>query len=257
MSIIKSSVINLYDGGGTHQYQSKVSSDGVKLQSSTLPMNLTGTSISLTNEGGDSIVDAVGTMKSMLEQITLLNTNIDNLNTLTSDIPITPAPYKLIGLSNWFGRVRLAHANGTELTLEELTALVDQYFTYRSLSNTAILKFQNIHFNPNALEISWNMPGVQPGTDIIIIADPVEITGARDADYILTGSNASGSIIEITYADGNALSGEDKRELVGREFTYGTYSAVVRSQFTNYDATSMYLNSPLSDMTIGLEIFLI
>jgi hypothetical protein len=60
MSIVKSSVVNLYDAvTGDHHFQAKVSSDRVDLQVSTLPVHLKSTSFNLTNEGGNSITDVV------------------------------------------------------------------------------------------------------------------------------------------------------------------------------------------------------
>ena len=60
MSIVKSSVVNLYDAvTGDHHFQAKVSSDRVDLQVSTLPLHLKSTSFNLTNEGGNSVSDVV------------------------------------------------------------------------------------------------------------------------------------------------------------------------------------------------------
>ena len=70
MSIVKSSVINLYDGvSGDHHFQSKVSSDRVDVQVATLPLNIKGTSINLTNEGGNSIQDVVETMLATKQSV--------------------------------------------------------------------------------------------------------------------------------------------------------------------------------------------
>ena len=63
MSIIKSSVLNPYDGVvGDHHFQSKVSSDRVDIQSTTLPVHMKGTTINFTNEGGNTIQDVVETI---------------------------------------------------------------------------------------------------------------------------------------------------------------------------------------------------
>ena len=249
MSIIKSSVINLYDGSGTHNYQSKVSSDRVELQSSTLPLGLKGTSISLTNQNGDTITDAVGTMKSLLEQIT-------QLNSLTSDIEASPAPYKLSEMYGSFNAIMgITYADGTALSDDEKAALVGRYFTHRSLSNTAIIKLSGVHNVHGGFYLGVRMPGVPIGTDIIII-DPVEITGARGADYTVTASNSNGTIIDISHADGSELIASQKQELIGREFTFGAYDADERIKFTNFYESSLYLNSATS-MIIGTGIFLV
>ena len=60
MSIIKSSTLNLYDAiTGDKHFQTKVSTDRVDLQVTTLPVHLKSTSFNLTNEGGNSITDVV------------------------------------------------------------------------------------------------------------------------------------------------------------------------------------------------------
>ena len=63
MSVVKSSVINLYDSlTGSKHFQTKVSSDRVDLQVSTLPLYLKGTTVNLCNEGGNVVLDVVESM---------------------------------------------------------------------------------------------------------------------------------------------------------------------------------------------------
>lgn len=70
MSIVKSSVLNLYDSlTGDKHYQQKVSSDRVDLQTTTLPLNLKGTSINLSNEGGQQVSDIVSTTLSIIQSV--------------------------------------------------------------------------------------------------------------------------------------------------------------------------------------------
>jgi hypothetical protein len=81
VSIVKSSVINLYDGvSGEHHFQAKVSSDRVDLQIPTLPLVLKGTSISLTNVGGSSVDDVVGTILNTIQSVT------DEVNARIADV---------------------------------------------------------------------------------------------------------------------------------------------------------------------------
>ena len=70
MSSVKSSVINLYDAlSGDNHFQTKVSSDRVDLQVATLPLNLKGSIVSLSNEGGNQIVDVVETMLATQQSV--------------------------------------------------------------------------------------------------------------------------------------------------------------------------------------------
>ena len=63
MSVVKSSVLNLYDGlAGTEHFQTKVSSDRVEIACSTLPLNLKGVTLNLANEGGNMVLDVVETI---------------------------------------------------------------------------------------------------------------------------------------------------------------------------------------------------
>jgi hypothetical protein len=266
MSIIKSSVINLYDGEGTHNFQSKVSSDRVELQSNTLPINLKGTSISLSNQGGDTINDVVGVMQSILSQLVNINDQLNHLqigdssiSTLLADVIITPAPktYKLAEMIGSFNIIiRITHADGSELSNDEKTALVGVSFTYRDLSNTASIKFTGVH--PNGLYLGWDMPGVPLGTDIIII-ESVEITGPRNADYILLGYSDEENVskITITYTDNSELSPRDKTELLGRSFTHTSYDNTARIRFSNVDASGFDVTGLASDLEIGTKIFLV
>ena len=70
MSVVKSSVINLYDSlSGDNHFQAKVSSDRVDLQISSLPLNLKGAAVNLTNEGGNTILDVVETIRSTQQSV--------------------------------------------------------------------------------------------------------------------------------------------------------------------------------------------
>ena len=70
MSIVKSSVINLYDAlSGQEQFQAKVSSDRADLLINTLPLNLTGTKVNISNYGGGSVLDVVGTVAGIKQSV--------------------------------------------------------------------------------------------------------------------------------------------------------------------------------------------
>ena len=70
MSILKSSVINLYDAlSGQEQFQAKVSSDRADLLINTLPLNLTGTKVNISNYGGGSVLDVVGTVAGIKQSV--------------------------------------------------------------------------------------------------------------------------------------------------------------------------------------------
>lgn len=70
MSILKSSVINLYDAlSGQEQFQAKVSSDRADLLINTLPLNLTGTKVNISNYGGGSVLDVVGTVVAIKQSV--------------------------------------------------------------------------------------------------------------------------------------------------------------------------------------------
>ena len=70
MSVVKSSVINLYDSlSGDNHFQAKVSSDRVDVQISSLPLNLKGATVNLTNEGGNTILDVVETIRSTQQSV--------------------------------------------------------------------------------------------------------------------------------------------------------------------------------------------
>ena len=79
MSVIKSSTLNLYDGSGSHNFKSKVSSTKVDLQSPTLPLAFTAKSISFKNYGGEAVYDIVNVLKGISAQLTDINTNIAEL----------------------------------------------------------------------------------------------------------------------------------------------------------------------------------
>ena len=70
MSILKSSVINLYDAlSGQEQFQAKVSSDRADLLINTLPLNITGTKVNISNYGGGSVLDVVGTVVAIKQSV--------------------------------------------------------------------------------------------------------------------------------------------------------------------------------------------
>lgn len=70
MSVVKSSVLNLYDAiSGDKHFQTKVSSDKVDLYISTLPITIKGTQINFTNEGGDTIQNVVQTTKDIQQSV--------------------------------------------------------------------------------------------------------------------------------------------------------------------------------------------
>jgi hypothetical protein len=176
------SVINLYDGSGDHHYQTKVSSDRVDIQANTIPLNLTGTSISLTNQGGDTINDIVGAITSILAQITQININISNLQVsdsvvgeLLADIPITqPNATAIYTLSNHFGSggyvIDVTNEDGSELSAAEINSLVNQNFTYDDLNNTAVIRFTRVQIGSGGLYVTPIMLGIPIGTKIIMLA---------------------------------------------------------------------------------------
>jgi hypothetical protein len=250
MSIIKSSVINLYDGStGDHLFQTKVSSDTINLQCATLPINLTGTSISLTNEGGDTIPDAVGTITSLLTQTASSHAV---LNTLFADIDVSPAHYKLKTLYNT-GVIVITYADGTELSDAERDALVEKYFTYRDLNNTAIIKFTARHNLYPALYTSENLTEVPIGSTIIVV-DYVEMVGPRDANYTI--ASVDGHLINFNHIDGTAISESEKRELVGRWFNYVTYDSTRnRMQVSNTSGIVVAFN--MTGVAVGSSVFLV
>lgn len=263
MSIIRSSVINLFNGTGDHTFQTKVSSDRVELQTDTIPLNLRGTSISLTNQGGETITDVVSVVKDILNQLTLMNTRITNLQindvaitTLIENIQITPAPivYKLAAMVGTFNTTIRITANDKELTPEELNALVGQQFTYRDLSNTAIVKFTAIHEASQGFYLNIEMKNVPVGTPILFI-NPVEITGPREPDYVM--SAVEDTKIRITFVDGTELTAREKDELLGRTFTYSTYESDVRLRFQNNDASGLFYLNGYITAEIGTNIFLV
>jgi hypothetical protein len=263
MSIIRSSVINLFNGTGEHTFQTKVSSDRVELQTDTIPLNLRGTSISLTNQGGETITDVVSVVKDILTQLTLMNTRITNLQindvaitTLIENIQITPAPiiYKLAAMVGSYNVIIRITANDKELSTEELTALIGQHFTYRDLSNTAIVKFTGVHDPSQGLYLDIEMKNVPVGTRLFFIT-PVEITGDRDPDYVM--SAVEDTKIRITFVDGTELTARERDELLGRTFTYGTYNSDVRLRFQINDASGLFYLNGYVTAEIGTNIFLV
>jgi hypothetical protein len=266
MSIIKSSVINLYSDSG-HHYQSKVSDDRVDIQANTIPLNLKGKSISLTNVGGDAINDIVGTVTSILAQITQINTNISNLQVgysviseLLADIPITQ-PKAIYKLERFYGShhqvIGMTYEDGSQLSDDDKTALVGQYFTHRDLDNTLINKFTGVHGLNGGLYTSYSLLGVSIGTPILMLDEHVEITGQRPADYKLTGVDSDKPIIDITHADDTNLTDTEKSELKGRSFTHTNVDNPARIMFTAVNNGRMNVNDYMNDEPLGTPIFLV
>jgi hypothetical protein len=71
MSVVKSSALNLYDSvSGNNHFQTKVSSDRVDIQISSVPLYLKGTSLHLTNVNGNAITDVVETILGIIQTAT-------------------------------------------------------------------------------------------------------------------------------------------------------------------------------------------
>ena len=86
MSVVKSNVLNLFDAvTGEHHFQQKVSSDRVELQVSTLPLNLKGTTINLTNAGGQQVSDIVSTTLSIIQSV--VNETSSRISAVSSELP--------------------------------------------------------------------------------------------------------------------------------------------------------------------------
>jgi hypothetical protein len=255
MSIIKSSVINLYDGStGDHLFQTKVSSDTVNLQCATLPINLTASSISLTNQGGNAIPDAVGTITGMLADITRIAAIESAFNTLFADIePLSPHYILTATYEASDAIIGITYADGTELSDAELTALVGKYFTYRDTNNTALIIFTAFSVPWHALFTSETMTFVPIGSTIIVV-DYVEMVGPRDANYTIASVN--GNLINLNHIDGTAISESEKRELVGRWFNYVTYDST-RNRMQNSSTSGIIVAFNMTGVAVGSSVFLV
>jgi hypothetical protein len=257
MSFIKSSVINLYDGQtGNNLFQSKVSDDKVELISTTLPINLSGTSIVLKNEGGDTINDVVATITTALADLTRISTVESSFNSLFADVETEPLNTTYIFtqiFGSSYGIVGLTHPDGSALTNGEMSALVNEYFTYRDMQNTALIKFTSFTSFYPGLYTSELMEFVPIGSTFIVY-DYVPATGPRDANY--TVSSVAGQTVNFTKIGGATLSETEKFELVGRWFASPNHDST-QNRIQNSNATGLVVAYDMSAIPLGSNIFLI
>jgi hypothetical protein len=257
MSFIKSSAINLYDGEtGNNLFQSKVSNDRVELISTTLPINVSGTSIVLKNESGDTINDAVGTITTVLADLTRIATVESSFNSLFADIEteaLNPSYILTQTYGRFFGIVGITHLDGSALTNVEMIALVNKYFTYRDMQNTALIQFTAFNSVYPGLYTSEFMELVPIGSTLIVY-DYVPATGARDPNY--TVSSVAGHAVNFTKIGGAALSETEKYELVGRWFASPLHDST-QNRIQSSNATGFIVAFDMTAVLIGSNMYLV